>query len=161
MQQLGEYVVTLTVIALISSILLSLFPEGSARTMVRLVCGVILTVTALSPVSDIQIPDFEDFLSEYMDSGQSVAAMGEAMAEEERLGLIKLGLEAYILDKAAAIGCETVPDIQLNKNGNPIAILISGDVSEYQRQQLQLVITNDLGIPKEDQQWTGEIRGTS
>lgn len=160
MQQLGQYVVSLTAAALISGILLSLFPEGTMRTLLRLVCGTVLAVTALAPLTDLKLPDLDSVMQDYLPEGQAASDLGEDMARAERQELIKLGLEAYILDKAEAAGCQVLPTVTLDGEGNPVSVILTGEVTTSQRQQLEEVITKDLGIPKEDQQWTGKTART-
>lgn len=155
MQQLGQYVVSLTAAALICGILLSLFRDGPVRLIVRLVCGVFLTVTALSPLTDLSIPDVSAFVSDYRAEGEANAALGENLARAETQKRIRQQLEAYILDKATLMGAEITADISLNDEGYPEAVCLSGEVTDAVRQQLQEMITNDLGIPKENQQWIG------
>lgn len=153
--QLGEYVVSLTAAAMISGILVSLLPEGNLRQVMRTACGVFLAVTALSPLGQAALPDLEGLVRDPLEAGQAAAAQGEAMADTERISLIKLGLEAYLLDKAAAMGVEVTARVRLDPQGNPTGITVSGDVPDAQRRRLEAVIAEDLGIPKEAQQWTG------
>jgi len=155
MQQFGQYVVTLTAAALISGMILSLFPEGSLRELIRLVCGVFLTVTAILPLMDITLPNLPAFGAEYLAEGQAAAKFGEQMAKESVQLRIKEQLEAYILDKAFQMGAEIMADISVNESGNPESIQLSGEITDVMRRQLQECITNDLGIPKENQQWIG------
>lgn len=155
MQQLGAYVVSLTAAAMISGILLSLFPDGPVRGMLKLVCGVFLTVTALSPLIKINQPDLSGFVFDYMSEGESAAALGEDMAQDETLELIKFGLEAYILDKAASLDASVTPEVGLDESGVPVSVRMTGAVSDAARLELEALIAKDLGIPKEDQQWSG------
>ena len=150
-----EYVLSLTAAAMISGILLSVLPEGASRQVVRMACGIFLAVTALSPMTRFQLPDLDRMLQDQMNMAQAVAGRGEAMAETERLSLIKQGLEAYILDKAGALGIRITPEVALDTRGIPTKIRITGPVSEPERRQLEALIEEHLGIPKEDQQWTG------
>ena len=45
-----QYVLSLTAAALLGGILLSCVPEGSTGKVLRLVCGILITVTALKPL---------------------------------------------------------------------------------------------------------------
>lgn len=156
MQQLGQYVVTLTAAAILCGILLSFFSEGAVRMKLKLICGVFLTVTALAPLPRISLPDLSAFSQFYLSEGKSFAVTGETIAREELLGRIKQATETYILDKAASMGAVIKPEVELDAEGNPVSVRLQGDCSAIQRQQLRAAITNDLGIPEEDQQWTGE-----
>lgn len=156
MQQLGQYVVTLTASAIICGILLSFFSEGPLRMQLQVVCGVFLTVTALAPLTRISLPDLTGASQAYLSEGQLLAVRGEKLARDEMLGRIKQATETYILDKAASMGAVVRPEVELDDAGNPVSVSLQGSCSAGQRQQLGAAITNDLGIPEEDQQWTGE-----
>lgn len=155
MHQLGRYVVALTIAALISGILLSLFPKGWMRSLMQLVCGVFLTITALSPVMQFSIPEFTELTPDYRAQGEALSALGENLVQKETLERIKTTLEAYILDKAAAIPLEISAEVSLTSDGIPESVILTGNVSEDARQKLESILTNDLGIPKERQQWIG------
>lgn len=155
MQQFGRYVVSLTAAALVSGILLSMFPKGVIRWLIQLVCGVFLTITALSPLTDVAIPDFSERIPDYRSRGEALSCMGENLAREETRVRIKQILEAYILDKAATAQAEITAEISVSDDGIPESVILTGTFSGDARQQLEAVITNDLGIPKENQQWIG------
>ena len=149
-----EYVLSLTATALISGILMSLVSEDTPGKILRLVCGVLLAVTALKPLTRMEIPDFRDWTQGYGEYGEDIAAMGQEMARAERMDGIRHGLETYILDKAAAAGLEISVRVFLEEStGKPVSVQITGDVPQDRRLQLQNTITNDLGIPGEAQEW--------
>lgn len=155
MQILGKYVAALTAAALISGILLSMFPKGRMRGLIQLVCGIFLTVTALSPVLDVSLPDLSEFASDYLSTGEFFSQMGENNAREEVHQRIKDMLEAYILDKAEAAQAQITADVKLTSEGFPESVTLTGKLPETTQQQLEAMIANDLGIPKENQQWIG------
>lgn len=161
MDALKDYVIALTAAALICGILLSLVPDGSLRKLLQLVCGVFLTVTALTPLTRLTWPDISGFLAPYNSQGESIAAMGQSMGQKERLGRIRDALEAYILDKAAALNCPVTLELSLDDTGVPLCVRLEGEYTLFQKQQLMTIITNDLGIPGEDQQWTGKTENES
>lgn len=146
-------VLSLISAAVLCGILQTMMPDGIGKNILRMLCGVFLLLTVLEPVTKIQIPDLEDYLSEFQSSAEAVSAMGEEMALTERQQLIKLGLEAYILDKAADM--DPIPQVQIRVDlqGQPTHIRIQGDLTRDNRARLEQIIKDDLGIPKEDQQW--------
>lgn len=156
MQQLGRYVFSLTAAALLCGVVLSMFRDGTVRSILRIVCTVILTITALVPLTDYKISDFSGFSDHYLSDGKAIAAMGEDLARVEKGKCIQHQLEAYILDKASGMGADIKPDVTVDANGVPVKIRLRGQCSDRIRQELTDMITNDLGIPKEDQKWTGQ-----
>lgn len=158
MHQLGNWVVHLTVTALICGVVCSLAGESALKGIVRMVCGIVLTVTAIRPLVGFSFPDFGGLMETYLDRGMEAAAMGENWAVEERLELIKLGLETYILDKAAALDADLDVCVFLDEEGNPRSAELYGIVSPSVRRELEAIIATDLGIAREDQKWTGQTR---
>lgn len=156
MQQLGQYVVTLTASALITGILLAILPEGPQRKLLRLTCGAFLTVAALSPLPGLELPDLNVLTEAYYQEGEALAALGEEVALEEQNERIKQAMETYILDKAATLDTAIHPELRMNPDGTPGGILLTGQWTDQARQQLAAIITKDLGIPEEDQQWMQE-----
>lgn len=154
MEAIHQYALTLICTALVCGILLQLLPSGTMGGILRFVCSALMIYALIVPLYGMDLPDFERFFENYSVKGEYTAQTGADMAEEERLLLIKAGLEAYLLDRAAAINCQITADVCLNMEGYPDSILLTGVVSEDQRQQLCSIISNDLGIPEENQQWT-------
>lgn len=160
MQQLGAWVVRLTAAAMVCGILCALAGEGTRRELLRTVCGVVLAVTALQPLTKVSLPDFQAVTREYLDQGREAAALGEDWAEEERRSCIKLGLETYILDKAALLGAQVEVSVRLDGEGLPVSAEIRGDISASDRRALEDVMADTLGIPREDQIWIGRTGKT-
>lgn len=154
---LREYLLNVVAAAFLCGILSGLFPEGSGKKLLRLACGVFLTIVVLRPVVGLN-PDFltESMLSLQMD-GEGFSAQGDKMGDEALRGLIKQEAEAYILDKAAELNASIQAEVELSQQSPPVplSVTISGTVSPYARTQLEQMLLADLGIAKENQVWTG------
>ena len=155
MKELGAWVVMMSCAALICGILPSLLKSSGLKSIVKLVCGVFLTVTALTAIASLELPELDFEVFSYLDEGQSIADQGQEQAMNEKTVFIKEGLEAYILDKADALG-ETINADVILKDGIPESVILQGSISGDSRARLEEVIAKDIGIPKEKQQWTGE-----
>ena len=77
------------------------------------------------------------------------------MAEKELHRSIKQELEAYILDKAAALDLKIRVNVKLDDHPlpGPESVVIEGTVPPYQKQVLEDILQSELGISKENQQW--------
>lgn len=153
MTDFRQYVLSLTAAALLGGILLSCVPEGSGRKILRLVCGILLTVTALKPLGQLRLPNLDAMSGEYRQQAEAAVAVGQEMARLEAREGIHKALEAYILDKAAELGVDVTPEVFSDESGIPVSVRLEGDVSSGMRQKIQTIITNDLGIPGEAQKW--------
>lgn len=155
MQKLGQYIIALICAAFISGILLSFFQSGPTRSILRLCCGAFISLTALSLFPNFSIPDLNSFRSHFILEGQQIAAHGEKTAREEIQKNIKRTLEEYICDVAQREGAELQVNIHISDTGIPEAIQLQGQFVEATQAKLQSMITKDLGIRKEDQEWIG------
>lgn len=156
MQALGEYVISIGAAAFVIGILGSLMPKGPSKEILKLVCGLFLAFTVISPVSNIQIPELSDVAESWKAEGKEATLTGEEMAREEARQCITRELTAYILDKAAALGL--TPEVQVtlhDETFHPTGITLTGEASPILRQRLSEILQNDLGLTQEDIIWTG------
>lgn len=155
MGDLREYLVRLICCGIVCSILLSLVKAGSTRGILQLAAGVIMAITAIAPLGNWEIPDYLELPGMYLQNGYDAAAAGEAFAMAAREQIIKEELEAYILDKANAIGCSIAVQVHMTKEGYPDSVFIKGEIPESDRKRLENILEEDLGISKEQQEWSG------
>ena len=78
------------------------------------------------------------------------------MTRRAMSGRIKAQTEAYILDKAAALEVTLLVEVEMSDEPIPVpcGVRLAGDVSPHAKNKLSGIITEDLGIEKERQQWT-------
>ncbi len=154
---LREYLLSVVAGAFICGILSGLFPEGTTRKLLRLLCGGFLTIVVLHPLLGFN-PDFlTDALRALESDGSAFCTQGEEMADQSLRELIKQETQAYILDKAAELNAQVQPEVILSPGSPPIpeSVVLSGAVSPYAKRQLEDLMESELGIAKENQTWTG------
>lgn len=155
MEALRQYVISVVTAAMICGIVTGLFPSGTAKQVVKLICGLFLAYTVLSPISKVELSQLTDIPAQYSEDAAAAAALGESLAQNSMAGIIKAETEAYILDKAESLRAEVTVEVTVNEDNVPSAVTISGEASPFARRQLQSILETDLGIPKENQKWTG------
>lgn len=154
MEGLRQYILSVTAAAILCGAAVSLSPEGTARELIRFVAGALLTVCLLRPLVgarwELALPRLDT------SAGEELAAQGENQAAQAVADIIKAQLQAYILDKAAALGAEVEVELTLEEGVLPVPreATIRGTAAPYARQQLEKILSSQLGIPKERQQWT-------
>ena len=149
----AAYVIRLSVVAVAMGILLSMMPSGTSRTVLRLSGSILLTVIALSPLTELDLSELSGLRFSEMTDGETLAAMGMDAANDERNAVILDKTTAYILDKAAALGVEITAQVELDGEGIPESVQLQGNVPELIRRRLSYVLEQELGIPKEKQEW--------
>ena len=155
MEALRQYVISVVAAAMLCGIVVRLFPNGSGKQVGKLICGLFLAYTVLSPISRVDFSKLPDFSLRCMDDAEDAAAMGENLARDSMADIIKEETEAYILDKAADLHANLHVEVTVGEDNLPAAVTISGEASPYARRQIQAMIANDLGISKENQKWIG------
>ncbi len=153
---LGQYMISVAAAAVICGVV-SKLTEGSWKEMLRLLCGLVLTVTVLRPLAGANPEEWLELPFSYSNSARAIAQSGENMAREAMADIIKSEAEAYILDKAAALNADITVEVIVADEGEPVpaAVRIRGQASPYARRRLESIVQTELGIGKEDQQWTG------
>lgn len=157
MEGVREYLLSVTAAATLAGFIGSLTGEkGSQAALVKLISGLFLCFTVISPIAQIPIVDFTDFTSELFTEGQQLAEDGEDYYVQALRLVITEESRAYILDKARTYGAEIQVAVTVSDGDPPIPerCTITGNLSPYVRQQLKKAIVNDLGIPEENITWT-------
>ena len=152
-----QYMLRIVAACLIGGAVKRLLPEkGTAGDVGRLLTGLFLAVTILSPLTSLRLPQGEDLFSDLRLQAQAAVNAGESATANALREGIKQRTEAYILDKAESLACEIAVEVTLSDDPIPVpvAVRLSGNISPYAKGQLQAMLCNELGIAKEAQQWT-------
>lgn len=155
MEDIRKYVLSVIISALFCGILPGLLQNGALKDLTKAVCGLILTLSVVSPFRDfsLSLPEGAFFPGE--ESASGAVSEGEALAQEAAAQIIKAETEAYILDKAAELNAQLQVDVCVSRDNPPVPVsaVISGKVSNQTRSTLQEILSVQLNIPKEDQTW--------
>lgn len=150
------YLIRITAAAILASVLRKLAPQGIPGRGTRLGAGLLVILTALGPLGEVNILES----AREIVSGSYVAGYWEDAFQETTNDLmeelIKENAEAYILDKAQAMGAEVQAEVEtVVQNGCPIPwrVRLEGSVTLQQKEKLARMLRDDLGIPEERQMW--------
>ena len=125
---------------------------GSKGGIRKLTAGIFLTVVAFSLPTDFDLPELkpEGFLSD----ARAAVAEGEDMAREARAEIIIEAIEAYVWNKAEALGLQVEVRITLDEELRPSRAELTGATSPLERQALCDALTKELGLGEGDVVWT-------
>ena len=155
---MSDMVLQLSVLSVVCGALMSIMPQNGCRSALQILCAVALINCIVSPVLGF---DFESFALESARLHEAEAAFsGKAVESRQRLDqlVIHQQYREYILDKASQLGLGEL-ELELNTQWNeegfwvPYSVEFRGCWEEYQQQKLKQIITDELGIPEERQQW--------
>ena len=155
MDGLLEYVTRIVAAALLCGIIVSLTKRSSSGNIVRMLCGVFMTILLIQPIAGTNVSVWESILPDITGDAEAVASEGAAAAEDIRREYIKQRVQAYILSRAEELETEIQAEVTLGENCIPVSVTIAGSISPQNRSRLSQVIASELGIPKEQQEWIG------
>lgn len=155
MENLGQYILSVIIGAMICTIAVSMVPSQQGKTWIRLLCGLILTIIIIKPLTSIRLSEINLEDPTIWSYGESFSALGEEQSRNDLASIIKQRCETYIVDKANSLGVSIRASISLSDEAIPVPVSVSlyGDVNSYLRLRLETMIQEDLGITKENLQW--------
>lgn len=156
MQGIREYLLSVTAAAIICAIAKNMVGEkGIGGRIIRVVTGLFLVITLLSPIVKIRLENIENYFEDIRFDSEGIVSNGSEMANDALGSIIKEQTEAYILDEATRLGTQLDVEVKLSDSypPEPCQVVMKGSVSPYQKQNISLYISHYLGIPQEHQIW--------
>ena len=157
MEDIKQYILTIVSASVICGLILSLTgKKGTVGAVTKLLCGLFLSVTVISPFLGSNLLDFSSYESIWQAEADYHASLGVDSADKRAREIIKDNCEAYILDKAVSLGADIQVQITLSRENPPVpqGITVTGSASPYARQAIKKLIEADIGISEENQLWT-------
>ena len=156
MTRLGSYALSVISASIIAAIISSLFDGKSGMSgIIKLVSGLFLTFVVISPLAKLDFSSVNSYLENFALEGVEAAAVGENLAREAEADIINARVQAYILDKADVLGAQLDVEVVLDQDNIPVSVRLEGNISPYAKAQMARIMTEDLGISKEQQIWIG------
>lgn len=153
---LKEYIFRIIVAALLCAIVKN-FTGSSPVThsIVKTLCAVFLALTIFSPLIQVDIKSVTDEIFAFSFDADHAVEAGSMHTTSELYSSIKQNTEAYILEKAAFYKADLSVEVTLSNDDLPVpcSVMLQGQISPYARSKLTSIISEDLGIPKENQTW--------
>lgn len=157
---LKTYLSSIIICSLCCSIVSQILTTTRKKALMHLISGVILSITILRPLSQIHLDLMLDVPGLDSYSADRYIADGEMAALELQKKSIQNACEAYILDKADAIGGQIDIRISLNDHQIPVFAEVTCEADPEVQIQLEKILMRDLGIPKENQIWNQETNSS-
>lgn len=156
MDHIRQYLLSILAAAIICAIVVKLTEKQSfTSAMIKLTAGLFLSLTVVSPFVKLQIEDISSYFDNLEASASEIVVSGQNAASKEKTEIILQQTQTYILDKAASYGAEIQVNAQISNPDTmiPDSVTLKGNISPYVKQRLQKTISEDLGIPEENQTW--------
>ncbi len=156
MDGIRQYLLSVMTAALISAVAVKLMgTKGIYSATVKLLAGLFLSITIISPLVKMQSLNLNNYFGQLESDASNAVTGGEFLASEAMASIIKDRVSAYILDKASDFDLQLDVEVTLTNSDPPAidTIMLQGTVSPYARGQIERIIAEDIGVPKERQLW--------
>lgn len=156
MELIKNWFIGVTCAAMLVAVADSLTPEGAVKKLGKLTGGIVLLLAVLHPLIGL---DYETFSLNLTENRSALSEYSEQEATDLNTQLMKTIIVektgAYILDKANALGADctaaVVCDVGEDDLPYPVAVTVTGKLTESQREALSREIEAELAIPPEMQ----------
>lgn len=151
------YLLGIAASAMVLAILQAMLREGAVKRAVVLTGGLLTVLMLVGPAAKSCVESFGQYLSG-LELRKDAAVSGIAAENKEIMAaIIAEKTEAYILDKAAALGASVEVQVEVIQGSDypyPWSAEISGTLTEGQRDSLASAMEASLAIPEERQVFT-------
>lgn len=155
MEGVKAYLLSILAAAIICGFVNRIVRNRANGAVVRMASGIIMLLTIIQPLLDIDIVDWTGF---YFDIEEQISDIQEK-GDRERVNaiseIIKEKTAAYILQQAQSFHANISVDVILSDDSMPVPeyVRISGELAPYAKQQLINIIERELGVARENQLW--------
>jgi len=142
---------------MISSILQKILSGGTSQKWISLFCKVYISVILVSHLLTVDFQGIPDVIAGKESVSRSYAMEGQQIAHTQIRDIIKHNVQAYILSKAEQLELSVAVTVSLSSDEIPYPdkVTLKGKIPPYKKTLLSNILTDDLGISREDQIWIG------
>lgn len=157
MIRIRKYLLSVAAASLLTSLLPALLPKGKIQKVESFIGSLVLILTILSPVVKLNASSIRKAMESYQidlqDTQRGIEKKSRGVLEE----LISQRCEEYIWDKAAQMGLQL--EIEITVGGNPdipvpVSASMVGVCSQEDQAVLSKILEEELGIPRNKQEWS-------
>ena len=156
MEAVRAYLLRLTAGALLSAGVLALIPKETVKKAAVVLCSLVMLLIALTPLAELDYDALSEAISR-LELEKEEARTGIEIQNQELVARIISGrIQAYILDKASALGLTVTVELEMETRAAttyPKAVTIHGEANPVQKQQLQAYMEQTFAIPAQRQTW--------
>lgn len=158
-ESLRSWIISIICAAMFCGIVISITPKGRVHSAVKLLCGIVMIFSILSPITKLNFSEYSENLAKYKERAAELAESADDYNDKLSRTFIEDKCAAYILDKAESCGAElnsVAVSAEWSMDGYwyPNTAEIVCSCSDELTRRLSSWIEAELGITKERQVWT-------
>lgn len=147
-----QWLTGVVAVAVLLYLVRCLVPKSAVRRAADFTGGLVLMAALLQPLADISPRALRQDMERWQREAERQQTQMESDGEKELAAVIARRTEAYISDKADALGLTVAVRVETAPSGGvavPWAVTVRGPYSEA----LSAMMERDLDIPRERQVW--------
>ena len=152
---LRSWLLSIVACAVLVSLAEHLTDGGTMKKIVRFTGGMLLMLAMLRPLLRLDLSTFEVDISSYREAVSQLELALTQQREDALSARIAAETEAYIEDKAHALGAEVTAEVTVREEDGafiPNRAVLFGE----ENAELSVLLTQELGIAPEKQEWRAE-----
>lgn len=154
MEQIREWLLGLTGAAVICAVATELCPRGPVRSVIKLLCALVMGAALLSPLISFDFSAWSLSLAEYREAAAALTERAEEVSAAESRQVIERRLRTYILDKAQSLGTPlTDARAEARWSTRGVWYPVSAELWGPWNAGLSAWLEAELGIPAQAQIW--------
>ncbi len=161
MDSIRGYLLSVVAACLLYAVCNALLRGEALRRVMRLAGGVLVLLVVLTPLVSLRFDGIKSFLRDFEETTEFDIEASQRASKEAINERVRAAAEAYIEEKALAWGITVQAKVRLSDDEYPVPSFVTliGNLSVNQASELSELITKQLGIPAECQEW--KIYGSS
>lgn len=156
MELIRTWILTITASALVIAAAEGLMPAGAVKQVGKLTGGLILVLALLQPVAGADYGDLWGMVNSLPAGAIGQEELTQSVLDPMK-GIIEEELAAYIVGKGAELGVDCTAQVTCRpgEDGVPVpqSVVVSGALTQDQKEALGDYIGQELGIPREYQRF--------
>lgn len=159
MEAVRNYLISVVAVCMISVPPVVMVKNPTMNRIVRLAGGVLILLVALRPLLGLDMKDVSGKLEGILEEYQ----LDTSFLRQNQMGdYVKNAAEDYIEGQAREMGGEIQAEVQVSQDELPVPVHVKliGTMRVEQMEKLGAMLSEDLNIPPEEQEWrlygTGE-----
>jgi len=160
MEWFRQWLIGITVAAMLNAAAKSLMPKGIVRQIGALTGGLVVLLAILQPVYRLDESRVEEVFFPYIGTTESYMLTAQTDTGSLMRDIIEEECGAYIQDKAKELGLECMVTVVCEEEGEgypyPKQALVEGRLSQTEKELLSAMIAQDLGIEEQNQTYRTE-----
>ncbi len=154
MGQLRNYLIAVCSAAMLCAIIKQIAGRNKMCSgTVNLLSALFVTICIISPWKDFSLQDLQMYNPLETQSADVYVETGKQMTQNKIETIIIERTQAYILEKANQLHVQVEVRVELSNDGIPLRSVITGNLSQSEKDELSAFLLKEIGIKEEMQIW--------